>query len=430
MPDINITVAHKVAVSDTQSIVCDNSDYTVHWALDEEWRAYDTKTMRTIYMDGTFEDKVFSGDTIELPVCTVPGVVQIGLFAGDIRTSRVVILRALPSVRSAAGAPADPTESVYDQLMERMAQLETSDWAQNDPTAKDYVKNRTHWVERAQVKVLEGATFTISDDQKFVVFEGLAISPRAGDEFVVSLDGKTYTRSAALLSNEWGGSIVVVGNQHILSGDFPDTAEPFVLAFDERRIVQVAGKPRTNMTILMTNLGEHTVSVEGRISQVHPLPDDFMPDDCTSLRVLQYNKETDSYEILKYANIVTFGTPTSIAKGEVMYDPQDGKFRLYRDAFQSAGTIDVKTQKSKPSVGSSVTIDVTDTSNLEIIHDLGSNDCGAGIVIRFAPAGLLEGYLSPGRGGCIYDKAGGLYGVTAVLNDAETAATITIKRLM
>ena len=80
MPDINITVAHKVAVSDTQAIVCDNSDYTVHWTLDEDWSAYDTKTMRTIYMDGTFTDKVFSGAEVELPVCTVPGVVQIGLF--------------------------------------------------------------------------------------------------------------------------------------------------------------------------------------------------------------------------------------------------------------------------------------------------------------------------------------------------------------
>lgn len=118
MPDINITVAHKVAVSDTQSIVCDNSDYTVHWTLDDEWSAYDTKTMRTIYMDGTYTDTVFSGGVVSLPVCTVPGVVQIGLFAGDIRTSRVAILRALPSVRSAAGAPEDPPKNVYDQLME------------------------------------------------------------------------------------------------------------------------------------------------------------------------------------------------------------------------------------------------------------------------------------------------------------------------
>ena len=118
MPDINITLAHKVAVSDTQSIVCDNSDYMVHWTLDEDWSAYDTKTMRTIYMDGTYTDTVFSGGVVALPVCTVPGVVQIGLFAGDIRTSRVAILRALPSVRSGAGAPADPTPDVYDQLME------------------------------------------------------------------------------------------------------------------------------------------------------------------------------------------------------------------------------------------------------------------------------------------------------------------------
>ena len=159
MPDINITVAHKVAVSDTTTIVCDNSDYTVHWTLDEEWSAYDTKTMRTIYMDGTYTDKVFSGDVTALPVCTVPGAVQIGLFAGDLRTSRVAILRALPSVRSAAGAPADPTPDVYDQLMELIKGLggvEPDDIAkavadylaahpieETDPTVPEWAKAET-----------------------------------------------------------------------------------------------------------------------------------------------------------------------------------------------------------------------------------------------------------------------------------------------
>lgn len=159
MPDINITVAHKVAVSDTQSIVCDNSDYMVHWTLDEEWSAYDIKTMRTTYMDGTYEDKVFSGTDIALPVCTVPGAVQIGLFAGDIRTSRVAILRALPSVRSAAGAPADPAPDVYDQLMELIKGLggvdpddiakAVADYlaahpiAETDPTVPEWAKAET-----------------------------------------------------------------------------------------------------------------------------------------------------------------------------------------------------------------------------------------------------------------------------------------------
>ena len=160
MPDINITVAHKVAVSDTQAIVCDNSDYTVHWTLDEEWSAYDTKTMRTIYMDGTFEDKVFSGDTIELPVCTVPGAVQIGLFAGDIRTSRVAILRALPSVRSAAGAPADPTPDVYDQLMELIKGLGGVDPDDIAKAVADYLA--AHPIEETDPTVPEWAKAEIT----------------------------------------------------------------------------------------------------------------------------------------------------------------------------------------------------------------------------------------------------------------------------
>lgn len=160
MPDINITVAHKVAVSDTQSIVCDNSDYTVHWTLDEDWNGYDTKTMRTIYMDGTFEDKVFSGDTIELPVCTVPGAVQIGLFAGNIRTSRVAILRALPSVRSSAGAPADPTPDVYDQLMEIIKGLGGADPDDIAKAVADYLA--AHPIEETDPTVPEWAKADIT----------------------------------------------------------------------------------------------------------------------------------------------------------------------------------------------------------------------------------------------------------------------------
>ena len=155
MPDINITVAHKVAVSDTQSIVCDNSDYTVHWTLDEEWAAYDTKTMRTIYMDGTFTDRVFSGAEVELPVVTVPGVVQIGLFAGDIRASRMAIMRALPSVRSAAGAPADPTPDVYDQLMEIIKGLGGADPDDIAKAVADYLA--AHPIEETDPTVPEWA---------------------------------------------------------------------------------------------------------------------------------------------------------------------------------------------------------------------------------------------------------------------------------
>ena len=270
MPDINITVAHKVAVSDTQSIVCDNSDYMVNWTLDEEWSAYDTKTMRAIYMDGTFTDKVFAGDTIALPVCTVPGVVQIGLFAGDIRTSRVAILRALPSVRSAAGAPADPTPDVYDQLMERMAQLENPDWAQNDPSAKDYVENRTHYVSQENRVIVpeQEVTTAVQDDLNVAIlnsFDSDALKPLLSSEddttFDVVFDEASYP--CKWLEHS-GNRIPVFGNLAIFDPSSTDTGEPFAFS---------VGQVENDIAIAIACkvAGTHTVAVSYQQDVVHTL---------------------------------------------------------------------------------------------------------------------------------------------------------------
>ena len=78
-----------------------------------------------------------------------------GLFAGDIRTSRVAILRALPSVRSAAGAPADPTESVYDQLMELIKGLGGADPDDIAKAVADYLA--AHPIEETDPTVPEWA---------------------------------------------------------------------------------------------------------------------------------------------------------------------------------------------------------------------------------------------------------------------------------
>ena len=274
MPDINITVAHKVAVSDTQSIVCDNSDYVVHWTLDDEWSAYDTKTMRTIYMDGTFKDTVFGGDVIALPVCTVPGAVQIGLFAGDIRTSRVAILRALPSVRSAAGAPADPTPDVYDQLMKRMAQLETSDWAQNDPTAKDYVRNRTHYVSRESKALVpeQEVTTAVQDDFNVAILNNVDLDAletlfnSEGDTtFDVVFDGALYQ---CRWLEQGGKRIPVFGNLAIANQSGTDTGEPFC----------VTPGPEDALAIGCKVAGTHTVAVSYQQDVVHTLDHKYIKD--------------------------------------------------------------------------------------------------------------------------------------------------------
>lgn len=156
MPDISITVTDKRPVCTAgTTIVCDNSDYIVHWDLDAEWSAYDTKTMRVIYMDGTYTDTVFTGDSVALPPVPVPGCVQIGLYAGDIHTSRMALLRALSSVRSASGAPAKPTPDVYDQLMELIKGLGGVDPDDIAKAVADYLA--AHPIEETDPTVPEWA---------------------------------------------------------------------------------------------------------------------------------------------------------------------------------------------------------------------------------------------------------------------------------
>lgn len=122
MPEIKIKIRDKRA-GGTGTVICGNSDYTVAWDLDEEWTPYDAKTMRVNLADGTYQDVVFTGNTATLPVLSTPGWASVGLYAGDLHTSRAADLRVLPSVTTPGGAPADPAEDVYAQITEKLNQL-------------------------------------------------------------------------------------------------------------------------------------------------------------------------------------------------------------------------------------------------------------------------------------------------------------------
>ena len=122
MPEIKIKIRDKRAGS-TGTVICGNSDYTVVWDLDDEWTPYGTKTMRVNLANGSYQDVVFTGSTAALPVLSTSGRASVGLYAGDLHTSRAADLRVLPSVTTPGGAPADPVEDVYDQLTEKLNRL-------------------------------------------------------------------------------------------------------------------------------------------------------------------------------------------------------------------------------------------------------------------------------------------------------------------
>ena len=154
MPELNITVRNKRA-SGTGTIVCGNSDYRVIWDLDGEWDPFDTKTMRVQLPNGTHQDVVFTGNSAALPVQHAAGWISIGLFAGDIHTSRGTSFWVEDAITTMDGAPADPLPDVYNQIMELIKGLGGADPEAIKTAVAEYLTE--HPVEETDPTVPEWA---------------------------------------------------------------------------------------------------------------------------------------------------------------------------------------------------------------------------------------------------------------------------------
>lgn len=125
---ILIEVTEKVAaVSGAPVIVCGNSDYTVRFLFDSEWDAYPTKTARFTYCkNGVFryEDVLFEGDSVSVPVLRDIDEVEIGVYAGDLHTTTPARVPCARCITDGAPVHDPPAPDVYDQLMEYLAGLQ------------------------------------------------------------------------------------------------------------------------------------------------------------------------------------------------------------------------------------------------------------------------------------------------------------------
>lgn len=131
---IMIKVTDKVPelVSGPDYVVCDNSDYTVAWQLDEEWAQFESRTMQVNYKDGTYERVLFTGNTCALPALPVPGPVHVGLFAGNIHTTRPARLLAVRSATTDSGEERDPMPNGYAQAIKALdGKLDKNQGAEN-----------------------------------------------------------------------------------------------------------------------------------------------------------------------------------------------------------------------------------------------------------------------------------------------------------
>ena len=119
MPTIDIRIKDKIAMQTGGEafIVRDNSDYVINFTFDVEWAEETAKTARFALQRGGYMDVPFTGSSVAVPVISTGRRVDVGVFAGNLRTTTSATLPLVPSIRSKGGAPVPPEDAVYDKLI-------------------------------------------------------------------------------------------------------------------------------------------------------------------------------------------------------------------------------------------------------------------------------------------------------------------------
>lgn len=122
MPILNMTIRRKKISSPQTHLVCGNTDYQIAFNFDSEWSEYDTKTAR-FYHNGAYTDVVFTGYLCDVPKITNADFLEVGVFAGDLRTTTPGRIECDRSILCRGGSPAAPETDVYAQIMELLNSL-------------------------------------------------------------------------------------------------------------------------------------------------------------------------------------------------------------------------------------------------------------------------------------------------------------------
>lgn len=287
MPNINITVAEKIATNTTPGvvIVCGNSDYTVAFDFDEEWAAETERVARFLYYkDGLsrFQDVAFTGNTAAVPVLSGVDYVLVGVYAGSLHTTtpaKVLCDRSIlcgnPLEDLSPAAVKNLQKQIDDLAKSGGGGMGGADWnaAEGEP---GHVLNRTHWVEYGGIVEIpvsgqwedesggEGTAFTFY----FTAPIGLEI----GKTYTVNWNGTDYEvvgQDAMAVSGEMPG--VFLGNH-----DGDDTGVPFIIA--ELPADIAAGMGGIYGMAMGVDKAQATLAVYAVSETVHKLSPKFLPD--------------------------------------------------------------------------------------------------------------------------------------------------------
>lgn len=147
---VNITNKHAQVVG-APVIVCGNSDHVLEFSFDAEWGPLPVKTARFVWVTAgkvKYQDVVFSGSTVAVPILSNTRQVRVGVFAGDLKTTTPAIIPCEPSILCGTGMVEEkPTENQYNQIMALLndesnaAKQDVLSWVTSDDVAAMLANN-------------------------------------------------------------------------------------------------------------------------------------------------------------------------------------------------------------------------------------------------------------------------------------------------
>lgn len=114
---VNISVRNLRATGDGTVIVCDNSDYVLHFDFDSEWDDKKAKTARINYNGTKCIDLPLLGNKVEIERTPVAWQLQIGAYADNIKTTTPAIFNCDFSILSSNPIHEEIPEDTYNKIM-------------------------------------------------------------------------------------------------------------------------------------------------------------------------------------------------------------------------------------------------------------------------------------------------------------------------
>ena len=180
-------------------------------------------------------------------------------------------------------AHVDHTHDTYETKEDAQAKYDTiisakADWNQNDETAIDYVKNRTHWVEVSKEVVFEEQT--VEYEQNGTYLNGMDNCDPNVATLIVTIDGAQYQCETWMRNGE-----CAFGDSRLLEDDSNPENVPFAIVAwyynDDYDGTGTITKHWYEWEIHFATTGSHTVKIElvnPEQSIYHTLDERYMPD--------------------------------------------------------------------------------------------------------------------------------------------------------